>query len=228
MHISNVITKHLFLLVLTTSSLFCQVNVSDAFQNTLKKIAKEQVKKKVIFWVTERDVVGGIVGRDLIAQLLDGKDRTTLLHSTTNVVSTMLFLGGIKMYIDSLVDKNPEIVGQAKSVGWSREQLVGYSCLYYYYSERIKYNLYVSPEIRKMSEEKNRIELFQTTSTKKWTTIVAGRLISARRVEKNISVDVRVLEFYEREFMGSYLGQRAVSVIIRIEFQFVAEDVRNR
>ena len=76
---STAMNKLLILLMLLTSNLYGQVNVSEAFQNTLKKVAKERVKEDVISWITEQDVIGGIVGRDLIAQLLDGKDEATLL-----------------------------------------------------------------------------------------------------------------------------------------------------
>ena len=188
--------KLLILLVLLTPNLLGQVNVSEAFQNTLKKVAKERVKEDVISWITERDVIGGIIGRDLIAQLLDGKDEATLLRSTPNVVSTMLFLGGIKAYVKKLVEENPDVVEQAQSAGWTKEQLIGYSCLYYYYSERIKYRLYVSPEILKMSQEKSRIESFKT-SDNKWTAVVSGGLIRVRRQDKNLSVDVRILEYVD-------------------------------
>ena len=187
----------LLLSVLLAPNLYPQVNVSEAFQNTLKKVAKERVKEDVISWITEQDVIGGIVGRDLIAQLLDGKDEATLLRGTTNVVSTMLFLGGIKMYVQKLVEENPDVGEQAKSAGWTKEQLIGYSCLYYYYSERRKYKLYVSPEVLKMSQEKSRIESFKTTTGRKWTVVVSGRLIRARREDKNLSVDVRILEYVD-------------------------------
>jgi hypothetical protein len=126
-------TKPLIMLLIFTSQSFTQVNVSEAFQNTLKKIAKERIKMDVISWVTKQDVISGIIARDLIGQVLDGKDEATLLRSTTNVVTTMLFLGGIKKHVEQLVDENPEVVEQVSSAGWNRQQLVGYSCLYYYY-----------------------------------------------------------------------------------------------
>ena len=195
---STAMNKLLILLMLLTSNLYGQVNVSEAFQNTLKKVAKERVKEDVISWITEQDVIGGIVGRDLIAQLLDGKDEATLLRSTTNVVSTMLFPRGYQsVQSKKLVQENPDVIEQARSAGWTKEQLIGYSCLYYYFSERIKYKLYVSPEILKMSQEKSRIESFKTSSGRKWTVVVSGRLIRARREDKNLSVDVRILEYVD-------------------------------
>jgi hypothetical protein len=56
---STAMNKLLILLVLLTSNLYGQVNMSEAFQNTLKKVAKERVKGDVVSWITERDVIGG-------------------------------------------------------------------------------------------------------------------------------------------------------------------------
>ncbi len=188
----------LALTLLSISTSLGQINVSETFQKTLKRIAKEKVKTEVISWVTTQDPIKGIIARDLIAQVLDGKDETTLLRSTTNVVTTMMFLGGIKQHVEKLVDSTAGILDQAKSAGWNRGQLVAYSCLYYFYSERLKNNLYVSPEILKMSEEKSRIESFKSEGDRKWTVIVSGKLVSLRRTDKDLSVDVRVLEVLDR------------------------------
>ncbi len=48
-----------------------------------------------------------------------------------------------------------------------------------------------------MSQEKSRIESFKTSSGRKWTVVVSGRLIRARREDKNLSVDVRILEYVD-------------------------------
>jgi len=190
--------KGFVLTVLSISIAAGQLNVSDTFQKTLKRIAKEKVKSEVISWITEQDPIKGIVARDLIAQLLDGKDEGTLLRSTTNVITAMMFLGGIKRYVETLVDSTTGIEEQAKSAGWTRDQLVGYSCLYYFYSERLKNNLYVSPEILKMSEEKSKIESFKSEGDRKWTVIVSAKLIGLRRSDKDLSVDVRALEVLDK------------------------------
>ena len=184
----------IFLLVICFTISFGQINISETFQKTLKKIAKERIKSEVIAWVTEQDPTSGIIARDLIVQLLDGKDEQTLLRSTTNVVTTTMFLCGIKKRVNEIVDSTQEILEQAKSIGWTKDQVVSYSCLYYYYSERLKYNLYVSPEILKMSQEKSRIESFKLKDGRKWTVIVSGKLVSLRRMNKDLSVDVRLLE----------------------------------
>lgn len=184
----------IFMLVLCFTISFGQINVSETFQKVLKKIAKERVKNEVITWVTEQDPTSGIIARDLIAQLLDGKDEQTLLRSTTNVVTTTMFLCGIKKYVYEIIDSTQEVLEQAKTVGWTKDQVVSYSCLYYYYSERLKYNLYVSPEILKMSQEKSRIESFKSKEGRKWTVIVSAKLVSQRYMNKDLSVDVRLLE----------------------------------
>jgi hypothetical protein len=190
--------KWFVLTVLSISIAAGQLNVSDTFQKTLKRIAKEKVKSEVISWITEQDPITGIVARDLIAQLLDGKDEGTLLRSTTNVITTMMFLGGIKRHVETLVDSTTGIEEQATSAGWTRDQLVGYSCLYYFYSERLKNNLYVSPEILKMSEEKSKIESFKSEGDRKWTVIVSAKLIGLRRSNNDLSVDVRALEVLDK------------------------------
>lgn len=186
------------LLLFVAPLAFSQVDVSEAFQKTIKRIAKESIKKEVISWVTEQDPISGIVARDLITQLIDGKNQQTLLRSTTNVVTTMLFLGGIKSHIERLVDATDGIVQQAASAGWTRNQLVAYSCLYYYYSERIKAKLYVSSEILKMSEEKSSIESFKSSSGRKWIVIVSGELVQKRYTNRDLSVDVRLLELLDK------------------------------
>ena len=183
-----------FMFVLFCSISFGQINVSETFQKTLKKIAKEKIKTEVIAWIAKQDPTSGIIARDLIAQLIDGKNEQTLLRSTTNVVATSMFLCGIKNRVNELIDSTQEVIDQGISVGWTREQLVAYSSLYYYYSERLKYHLYVSPEILKMSQEKSKIESFISKDDRKWTTIVSGKLIGLRRIKKDISMDVRFLE----------------------------------
>ena len=202
----------IILLGLTCAISFGQVNISETFQKTLKKIAKERAKSEVISWITDQDPMSGIIARDLIAQLLDGKDQQTLLRSTTNVVTTMLFLGGIKKHVEAFVDSAEEITAQANSVGWTRNQLVSYSCLYYYYSERLKYKLYVSPEILKMSQEKSRIESFRLKDDRKWSATVSGNLISLRRKDKDLSVDVRLLEVLDKSLWQLISDQGQSSV----------------
>jgi len=191
---------------------FGQVNVSETFQKTLKKIAKDKAKSEVISWITDQDPTSGIVARDLIAQLLDGKDEQTLLRSTTNVVTTMLFLGGIKKHVQELVDSSEGIVAQANSAGWTRDQLISYSCLYYYYSERLKFHLYVSPEILKMSQEKSKIESFRLRDDRKWTVLVSSHLVGLRHKNKDLSVDVRVLEVLDKSLWQLVSPQSGPSI----------------
>lgn len=196
--LTTTFTTSLVLTLLVVSSSAGQINVSETFQKTLKKMAKEKVKAEVISWVTDQDPTKGIIARDLIAQVLDGKDEATLSRSTTNVVTTMMFIGGIKRHVEALVDSTAGILEQAKAAGWTRGQLIAYSSLYYFFSERLKYNLYVSPEILKMSEEKSRIESFTSGENRKWTVIVSGELVGIRRKDNDLSVDVRALEVLDK------------------------------
>lgn len=209
---SKYLRSTIILLGLTCAISFGQINVSETFQKTLKKIAKQRAKSEVISWITEQDPMSGIIARDLIAQLLDGKDEQTLLRSSTNVVTTMLFLGGIKKHVEAFVDSAEGVTAQANAVGWTRDQLVSYSCLYYYYSERLKYSLYVSPEILKMSQEKSKIESLKSKDGHKWTATVSGKLVSRRREGRDFSVDVRVLEVLDKSLWQLISDQGQISI----------------
>ncbi|MCK9407821.1 MAG: hypothetical protein M0R68_01670 [Bacteroidetes bacterium] len=182
-----------------------QVNISDAFQKTVKKISRERVKNEVIEWITESDPVTGIVARDLIAQIIDNnKNEEALLKSTTNVLTTMLFVGAIKKQIEPMVEKYPAILNIAETADWNREQLLAYSALYIYHSERLKKQLYVSRAVMEMQEEKKKIESFSFFDSSKgydvkWLTVTYAQFIKLRGSgEKlNLTMDVRALEFVQ-------------------------------
>jgi hypothetical protein len=185
------------------SPLDAQVAVSDAFQKTIKKIAKEQIKKEVVNWVSKQDVVLGIVARDLITQLIDnGNDQRAILKSTANITTTMLYMAGVKRLVEESLMENAEVIDSARQYGFSKDELVGYTALYYYFSERLKYKLYVSSEILKMQNVKNTIESLRLKDGRKWTVELSKNITRLKHNEKEkyLWLDVRVLEFVQFGF----------------------------
>ena len=182
-----------------------QVTVSDAFQKTVKKISQERIKNEVIDWITQNDPVTGIIARDLITQVIDNhNDEKTLLKSTANVMTTMLFIGGIKKHLLPIVEQYPDILKQAANVDWDQQKLIAYSALYIYYSERIKRHLYVSKAVMEMKAEKHEIESFMVFDSSKnqnvkWTSIISREFIKLRGTgdNLNLALDVRALEFVQ-------------------------------
>jgi hypothetical protein len=208
--------KRILLPLMLSFSILCslnaQVNVSEAFQKTIKKIAKEQVKKEVVNWVGKQDVVLGIVARDLITQLIDnGNDQRAILKSTANVTTTMLYMAGVRKLIEDSLKVHAEVIDSAKQHGFSKDELIAYSALYYYFSERLKYKLYVSSEILKMQNIKNTIEGLKLKDGKKWVTEFSGFLTRLKHNEKDryLWLDVRVLEFAQFGFSKLLIEPKA-------------------
>jgi hypothetical protein len=201
----RVFSKFIFIILFIISQILCgQVTVSDAFQNTLKKISKERVKNEIIDWISKQDILVGIVSKDLITQLIDnGKNEEAVLKSTANVTATMLYLGGIKRIAESFLEEHIELVDSSKKSGLNQNELIAYTALYYYYSERIKYNLYVSSEILKMQNIKTTIANLQTKEGQ-LLPAVFGRYISkikhGSEAKELIWLDVRVLEYIQLNF----------------------------
>ncbi|MEJ2053264.1 MAG: hypothetical protein P8X42_05025 [Calditrichaceae bacterium] len=188
-------TYFILILALMVGSASAQVEFSDAFKETLQKIVKENVQKGVINWLTEEEPVIGVVGRDLIGQVINSADKDELVGSVTNVVTSSVFIYNVQSVIkkstpDTLYNN---ILKQAKDVGWNEKKLLAYSGLYFYYSERLKFNLYISPYIFTMEDVKRKIESFDA-GRRKWVTEVSRLLVKQRRDSKNIALDVRLLE----------------------------------
>jgi molybdopterin-binding protein len=206
--------KHLLILpFIMIQSIHGQVAVSDAFQNTIKKISKDRIKSEIVEWIGKQDIVTGIIAKDLITQLIDnGKNEEAVLKSTANVTVTMLYLGGIKKIADECLKEHPELIDSSRIYGWTSNDLVAYTALYYYYSERIKYNLYVSSEILKMQNVKAKVENLRTKEGQKLPAVVA-RFISNIKRRKDGSnyywLDVRVIEFIQLNFSKLMLEHAA-------------------
>lgn len=201
----SIIGKSIIVIPFIVSNiLLSQVTISDAFQNTLKKISKERVKNEIVEWISKQDIIVGIVSKDLITQLIDnGKNEEAVLKSTANVTATMLYLGGIKRIAESFLEEHKELIDSAKIYGLNQIELIAYTALYYYYSERIKYNLYVSSEILKMQNVKTTIANLQTKEGQ-LLPAVFGRFISkikhGSEAKELIWLDVRVLEYVQLNF----------------------------
>ncbi len=189
--------------ILLTETALSQVNVSDAFQNVLKKIAKETVKNAVTEWVSRQDITLGIVSKDLITQLIDnGKDEKAVLKSAANVTATMLYLGGVKRISEAFLQNHPELMTSAVAYDWDRDHLIAYLSLYFYYSERLKYHLYVSSEILKMESIKNAVENMETNDSVKLP-VAFSRFVKIKYQHGDEAIqylwlDVRIAEFIEQ------------------------------
>ena len=218
----------LVLIVLPLHLVDAQVNVSEAFQKTIKKIAKEQVKKEVVNWVGKQDVVLGIVARDLITQLIDnGNDQRAILKSTANVTTTMLYLAGVRKLVEESVEKNPEVIDSARQHGFSKEEFVGYSALYYYFSERLKYKLYVSSEILKMQNIKNTIESLRLKDGKKWVVEFSKYVTPLKHGEKYWWLDVRFLEYAQYGFSKLLIEPKTFAVSVESAKVSLSSSVKN-
>ncbi|KAA3616988.1 MAG: hypothetical protein D8M58_04680 [Calditrichaeota bacterium] len=183
-----------FLLLLSSFS-YSQVEFSSAFKQTVETIAKEHTRKAVINWLTEQDPVLGIIGRDLIGQIINSADQDELVYSVTDVLTTSLFIYNLQNYIKPLLKDNPQIVEQAKAIGWTEQQLLAYSSLYFYFSERIKYDLYITPYIFELQNEKDKVELL-TINNKKWRTMVSRELVVQRQAG-HADIDVRIFNIFQ-------------------------------
>lgn len=178
------------------NALQAQVEFSNAFKKTIEKIIKDRVKQGVINWLTEEEPVIGIIGRDLIGQVINSSEKNELIRSVTNVVTSSIFIYNVqdilkKSFPDSTYNR---ILQEAKKFGWDEKKLIAYSSLYFYYSERIKFNLYISPYIFEMEDVKHNIESLKINKSNKWVTEISKVLVRKRRKEKNITLDVRLLE----------------------------------
>jgi len=179
-----------------------QVTYSQSFQKTVVLIAKEHVKVAIIDWLTEQDPIIGIVGRDLIGQIIDSKDEDQIIRSYADVISTMIFLDNMKKPIVATLNEHPEVLKQAEMLGWSKEKVVAYTTLYIFFSEKLKFKLYVSPYILNMRNTTKMIESLTTSSEKKWISIASRVIVNERRVHSNFGVDVRALELFQRILIG--------------------------
>jgi len=185
-------------IIVSISFSYSQVGFSDTFKKTITKIAKEKTKKEITSWMTKQDPVIGIVGRDLIGQTIDSQDRNQLIRSSINVITTMLFLYRVKHSVEQLVDSTEYgIVSQAKDVGWSKKDLIAYSSLYYFYSERLKYKLFVSPHILEMTDVRQKIESLEGENQRKWVNRVSRTLVRDRSKNNDITLDVRALDLLQ-------------------------------
>ncbi len=194
--------KIIFLFFFLPILAFSQVEFSSAFKQTVETIAKDHTRKAVINWLTEQDPVLGIIGRDLIGQIINSADQDELVYSLTDVLTTSLFIYNLQSYIKPMIRQNPQILSQAELVGWNEPELLAYSSLYFYFSERLKYNLFITPYIFELQDEKNKIESLKL-GNKKWRTVVSRELVVKRRAG-HADIDVRVFNIFQAA-MNHYL-----------------------
>lgn len=187
------------IILFTTNIVLAQVEISDAFKKTVEKIFKERVRQGVIEWLSEEEPVIGILGRDLIGQVINSAEKDDLINSITNVVTTTVFIYNVQDIIKSSVADSiyKNILQQAAQFGWDEKKLLAYSGLYFYYSERIKFNLYISPYIFSMEDIKRNMESLMVDKKTRWVSAVSKIMIAKRRNEKDIALDVRILEILQ-------------------------------
>jgi hypothetical protein len=190
---------------------FSQVEFSSAFKQTVETIAKDHTRKAVINWLTEQDPVLGIIGRNLIGQIINSADQDELVYSLTDVLTTSLFIYNLQSYIKPVLRQNPQILSQAELMGWNEQELLGYSSLYFYFSERLKYNLFITPYIFELQDEKNKIESLKL-GNKKWRTVVSRGLVVKRRAG-HADIDVRVFNIFQAA-MNHYLRNTEIKFLV--------------
>jgi len=171
---------------------FSEINTSESFKRIAENIIKENIKQTVL---KTFDPMSGIIAADLIEQAINGMDKSEITKSAIDVGYTLAYLYAIYPEIDSLLRKHPEVALQAENMGYNKKQLIGYSCLYFYYSEKIKYNYIVSPEISRLSKQKSFISSLQTNTGKRWVSLISGELIKKRHDQNRYIYDVRLNEF---------------------------------
>jgi hypothetical protein len=199
--------KVIFLFCLLPVLAFSQAEFSSAFKQTVETIAKDHTRKTVIDWLTEQDPVLGIIGRDLIGQIINSADQDELVYSLTDVLTTSLFIYNLQSYIKPLLKQNPQILSQAEILGWNEQELLAYSSLYFYFSERLKYNLFITPYIFELQDEKDKIEALKLGS-KKWRTVVSRELVVQRRAD-HAEIDVRLFNIFQAA-LNHYLRSKEI------------------
>jgi len=171
---------------------FSEITTSESFKRIAENIIKENIKQTIL---KTFDPMSAIIAADLIEQVINGMDKTEITKSAIDVSYTLTYLYAIKPKIESLLEKYPEIYKQAKNIGYDKKQLIGYSCLYFYYSEKIKYNYLISPEINRLSKQKAFISSLRAATGEKWVALISKELIKKRREEGMYIYDVRLNEF---------------------------------
>jgi len=211
----------LLILLLATGAVFAQqMAVSDAFKKTVDRIARKKIKTQVVNYVSKQDIITGIAARDMIGQIIDShRDEEKVIRAAINVVTTRLFIGNVKGQVSALIDENPKVLELLPSMGWSRSQLEAYSSLYYYYCERMKNRLYISPYIMEMALERCNIESLRVNDNK-WTVLVSKNLAQQKR--KNIALDIRSLEVFQYLIGEMYFRREGYQVRIDSTLKMLA------
>lgn len=180
----------LFGFAMTTAG-FSEDAGSELFVNTVKRLVRKKVKENVLKTMPP---LTSVIAADLIEQVINGSSRDAVAKSAMDVGIMMVFMHAVRQRIVLMVDEHPELIDSAGTYGFNREQFIGYSCLYYYYSERMKYGFCVSKEILRLSEEKKRIDSIKTKNNKKWIPLLSKELITLRRKNFKYIYDVRINE----------------------------------
>jgi hypothetical protein len=193
------------------------VTATDSFLKVVKKIAKRESRDAVVKYITEKDPQAGIIARDLVEKIIEAQTQDEIIRSTVEVVTTMMFLENIQPSINQLIAENPEILKQANAVGWDQSKLAAYSGLYYFFSERLKYNLPVPSEIyTQYKYERTAIEGL-TSGKSKWSTVVSRQLTPQKHASKNWYIaDVRAVLLFQQMLLNringiSYTGENLMA-----------------
>jgi len=170
---------------------FGRAATSDLFVKTVRKLMNDDIRERVL---AAMPPLTSIVAADLIDRVINGSDRDEIVVAAVDVGVMMVFMNAVSGEVDSLCKKYPEVVDSAARRGVSQAELVAYSSMYYYCSERLKNDLYVSKKILKLNEVKNTLESIVTGNDRKWVALVSQRLIEKRRREGKYLYDVRLNE----------------------------------
>ena len=187
----------LIVFLIAPNLLFSQVNVSDRFEKVLKEIVKEEVKAKIFKYTTKQDPIIGLITQNLVGQIIDMENEDVIMKTGLNVGLELVFLNYIRLQVEVLLELHPEVLDSAKRLGLKGKELIAYSSLYYYYSERIKYGLTIPPYIGEYSEVKTKIESVRNQEKTKFTTLISRRFVKAKR-EGDALFDVRFFEFIQK------------------------------
>jgi hypothetical protein len=185
-----------FLLVFPVLTLAQDVTVSETFKKTVEKIAKKVIKEKVLHYLIKKDFMTGVVSTDLVGQIIDNyQDKERVISSSVNTISNLIFLSNLRPFVIKISDSvrtDSSFASSFKKADITNDDFISYSCLYIYFSERLKSNLYVSPYIYKYRDVQSKIESINVGHMK-WITFLSGHISRA----KNIIFDVRFIELFQ-------------------------------
>lgn len=207
--------------LLLPTHVVADVQVTDSFAKTLTKISKTKVREDIIAWLKTEDPIAGIIARNLIVKVIEGQSEEEIVKSSIESATELAFLNNISGMVTKNIETNKDIISQAKAVGWSEDELVAYASLYLYFSQCLKYKIYVPNFIfTEYKQERTILENFKTPQNKKWITKLFKETIAADKHKNNNSLsDVRSLELFKINILQKLGYKRSAENIGELEKQ---------